>query len=186
MFNSQEIRKNWAVESFRYSLWQARKDVLLSKIWDDIPNLKNLKNFGDVPSDISKQRRFLGIREIPVDKITGTVGRQDDFDGRFRPLKNHLRDRWINIALSFQDAGWPPIDVFKVGEEYFVLDGHHRTSYARNLGMVFMEANVWEVIQEPVQNEMPDVSPPIKFVPQPTYVSGVLAQESACCRCGQI
>lgn len=183
MFNSQEIRKNWAIESFRYSLWQARKDALLSKILGD---KSNLKNFGDVSAGTSKQRRSLGIMEIQVDKITGTVGRQDDFDGRFRPLKNHLRDRWINIALSFQDAGWPPIDVFKVGEEYFVLDGHHRTSYARNLGMAFMEANVWEFIQEPVPDEIPDVAPPIKFVPQPAYASGILAQESVCCRCGQI
>ncbi|MCA9952103.1 MAG: hypothetical protein KDE48_20775 [Anaerolineales bacterium] len=180
MLNSQEIRKNWAIESFRYSLWQARKDALLSKIWRDIPNLKN---FGEVPVDLSKQRRSLGTREIPVDKITGTVGRQDDFDGRFRPLKNHLRDRWINIALSFQDAGWPPIDVFKVGEEYFVLDGHHRTSYARNLGMAFMEANVWEVVPESPAASVPTTNAAKKLSAKPEPVKGIVIYDSIECCC---
>ena len=180
MFNSQEIRKHGAIETFNYSLWKARKDALLSKVWGELPTLKS---FGDVSTDISQQRRSLGIREIPTEKITGTVGRQDDFDGRFRPLKNHLRDRWVSIAVSFQDAGWPPIDVFKVGEEYFVLDGHHRTSYARQVGMAFMEANVWEMVQEPAPKQIQNNSAPIKFLPQPTPASGTLAQESMCCCC---
>jgi hypothetical protein len=181
MFNSQKINKYGAVESFNSFLWKARKDALLSKIWGEVPCLKR---FDDIRADKTRPKRSLGIREIPIDNITGTVGRQDDFDGRFRPLKTHLRERWVNIAVSFRDAGWPPIDVFKVGEEYFVFDGHHRTSNARNLGMAFMEANVWEVVQEPAKDKMQDVPPPIKFAPQPAPCSSVLAPESRYCCCG--
>ncbi len=181
MFNSQEIKKHGAIESFRYALWQARKEALLSKVWGEAPNLKS---FNNITGQITPQRRSLGIREIPIDKITGTVGRQGDFDGRFRPLKNHLRDRWVSIAVGFQDAGWPPIDVFKVGEEYFVLDGHHRTSYARQAGMAFMEANVWEMVQESANGRVRDVLPPIKFAPKPAPNATALAQESLCCCCG--
>lgn len=180
MFNSQEIKKHGAIESFRYARWQARKEAFLSKVWGKAPCLKS---FGDIPEGITAQRRSLGVREIPIEKITGTVGRQDDFDGRFRPLKNHLRERWVNIAVSFQDAGWPPIDVFKVGDEYFVLDGHHRTSYARQAGIAFMEANVWEMVQKPANGQVREALPSIKFVPKPAPVSAALAQESLCC-CG--
>ena len=38
----------------------------------------------------------------------------------------------------------------KVGDEYFVLDGHHRTSFARSEGIAFIDANVWEIEQKPV------------------------------------
>ncbi|MBE2223893.1 MAG: hypothetical protein IAF02_20300 [Anaerolineae bacterium] len=181
MFSSHEIKKHNAIESFRYSRWQARKEALLSKVWGKVPCLKS---FGDISGQITPQRRSLGVREIPVEKITGTVGRQDDFDGRFRPLKNHLRERWVNIAVNFQDAGWPPIDVFKVGEEYFVLDGHHRTSYARQVGMAFMEANVWEMVQEPASSQVRDVPPPIKYAPKPIPVSTAVVPDSLCCCCG--
>lgn len=180
MFNSQQINKHSAIESFKQSLWKARKDVLLSKVFGESPSLKLLE---EVSANWSQQRHSLGIKEIPVEKITGTVGRQDDFDCYFRPLKKHLRDRWVSIAVHFRDAGWPPIEVFKVGDDYFVLDGHHRTSYARNMGMMFLEAEVWEVVQEPAKNMMPDVPAPTKFVPQPAPVSGIVVHESYCCCC---
>jgi hypothetical protein len=180
MLNSQQINKHSAIESFRYSLWKARKDALLSKVFGNTPCLKS---FNDISVNKFQPRRSLGVREIPVEKITGTVGRQDDFDGRFRPLKNHLRERWVNIAVGFQDAGWPPIEVYKVGDDYFVLDGHHRTSYARNTGMAFLEAEVWEIVQEPANNKVPDVPVSTKFIAQPAPVSGIIVHESIGCRC---
>jgi nucleotide-binding universal stress UspA family protein len=41
-------------------------------------------------------------------------------------------------------AGWPPIDVYKVGEVYFVVDGNHRVSIARQEGFKSIEAMVTE------------------------------------------
>jgi ParB-like chromosome segregation protein Spo0J len=40
--------------------------------------------------------------------------------------------------------GFPPIEVYKVGNDYFILDGHHRASVARYLGNRFIEAYVTE------------------------------------------
>ncbi|MBI5106700.1 MAG: chromosome partitioning protein ParB, partial [Solirubrobacterales bacterium] len=40
----------------------------------------------------------------------------------------------------------PPIDLYKVGEAYFVRDGHHRVSVARALGENDINARVTEVV----------------------------------------
>jgi hypothetical protein len=39
----------------------------------------------------------------------------------------------------------PPIDVYQVGDSYFVIDGHHRVSTARRLGRETIEARVVQV-----------------------------------------
>ncbi len=88
-------------------------------------------------------RKLLPIQDIPIEKIVGSVNRHDDFDYKFRPLKENARDRWIDIHL-FLEEGWPPILVHKIGSEYFVEDGHHRLSVAQELGMQFILAKVWE------------------------------------------
>jgi hypothetical protein len=89
-------------------------------------------------------RKSVGLKDIPVSEIIGTLYRHSDFDHRFRPLKKNLLDRWVNIYLLQQREGWPPILVHKVGSHFYVEDGHHRVSVARALGMVFIQANVWE------------------------------------------
>jgi nucleotide-binding universal stress UspA family protein len=53
--------------------------------------------------------------------------------------------------------GLPPIDVFKVGEAYFVIDGNHRVSVARQMGATHIQANVTEIeTRVPLS---PDVQP---------------------------
>ena len=89
-------------------------------------------------------RKSIGLQDIPVSEVIGTLYRHSDFDHKFRPLKKNLRDRWINIYLLQQREGWPPILVHKVGDHFYVEDGHHRVSVARALGMVYIQANVWE------------------------------------------
>jgi hypothetical protein len=98
-----------------------------------------------LPAQVST-RRYRGIREIPVGKITGSVDRSQDFDRDFRPLKKHLRDRWVGMYLLAEQGNWPPIRVYKIGERYYVEDGHHRVSVARAQGMVSIPAEVWEYI----------------------------------------
>jgi len=89
-------------------------------------------------------RKSIGAKDIPVTEIIGTLYRHSDFDHRFRPLKKNLRERWINIYLLQEKDGWPPILVHKVGDYYYVEDGHHRVSVARALGIAFIQAKVWE------------------------------------------
>ena len=57
--------------------------------------------------------------------------RRRDFDRRFRPTSARVRERWEQLALAQrQGASMPPIDVYRVGDLYFVQDGHHRVSIA--------------------------------------------------------
>ena len=141
MFNKQ-----LANEAFNQIHWKAQRDSLLAKV---LRKSSTLKCFATVKNGQTLQKRLLNVMEIPTEKIVGTVERIDDFDGRFRPLKKHLRDRWVSVAIRADGAGWPPIEVFKVGEEYFVIDGHHRTSYALSHGMAFIDARVWEIQHAP-------------------------------------
>ncbi|MBN1449888.1 MAG: hypothetical protein JW963_02650 [Anaerolineales bacterium] len=100
-------------------------------------------------SRASVNKKFVGVQEIPVDKIVGTIGREGDFDNRFRPLHKHLRDRWVDVFLSLSTEAWSPIRAHKVGEQYFVEDGHHRTSVARAVGMAYIQAEIWEYSTQP-------------------------------------
>ncbi len=96
-------------------------------------------------------RKLIGAKEIPVANIVGTFGRQSDFDHEFRPRKRHMNDRWVNTYLGLEHDGWSSILVHKVGEDYYVEDGHHRVSVARSLGMASIEAKIWEYSTEPAK-----------------------------------
>ena len=89
---------------------------------------------------------YRGLRAIRLDRIVGSVGRYRDFDRAFLPTQTHTRQRWQRVDrahLSFVDL--PPIQVYQVGEVYFVRDGNHRISVARQHGVEFIDAEVIEV-----------------------------------------
>jgi hypothetical protein len=91
-------------------------------------------------------QRDLGLQVVPLDAIVGTVDRAVDFDRGFRPTSTRLRSRWERIA-SAQRRGeaLPPVSLYKVGDLYFVRDGHHRVSVAKSLGRTDIDAYVIEV-----------------------------------------
>lgn len=128
------------------------------RIWANLTGKNNrLAVFPEEAPEKSPNRRYLGITEIPLDGIRGTLNRQHDFDQEFRPLKSYLRDRWVNAYLAFENGGWPPILVHQVGETYYVEDGHHRVSVARFLGLAYLPAKVWEYPRtgKEIQRERP-------------------------------
>jgi nucleotide-binding universal stress UspA family protein len=93
-------------------------------------------------------RASRGVREIPVAAIVGTVGRCTDFTRSFLPRKGSDEQRWANLLTFVQQNSLdalPPIEVYQIGAAYFVQDGHHRVSIARQLGVEFMSAHVIEV-----------------------------------------
>jgi len=95
-----------------------------------------------------RARADRGVREIPVKAIVGSVGRYTDFTRTFLPLRPEDQERWARVKVAIEDpvgAGMPPIEVYKVGDAYFVLDGNHRVSIARQEGFEFIEAHVIEV-----------------------------------------
>jgi hypothetical protein len=91
--------------------------------------------------------RYLGLRVIPLDAIVGSVDRTHDFDRHFRPTSTRVRERWQRLAVA-QRRGEPvpPIDVYKIGDLYFVEDGHHRVSVAHALGLATIEAYATEIV----------------------------------------
>jgi nucleotide-binding universal stress UspA family protein len=89
-----------------------------------------------------------GVQNIPVSAIVGSVGRYTDFTRTFLPKNPKDEERWARIMALVTDpagGGLPPIEVVKVGDAYFVQDGHHRVSVARALGADRIEAYVNEI-----------------------------------------
>ncbi|HEX3833961.1 MAG TPA: hypothetical protein VHW04_18420 [Solirubrobacteraceae bacterium] len=87
-----------------------------------------------------------GVEVVALDTIVGSVDRERDFDRSFRPTSGRVRSRWENIAAAMRRGEpLPPVDLLRIGEIYFVRDGHNRVSVARALGRRDIEAYVTEV-----------------------------------------
>jgi ParB/Sulfiredoxin domain len=91
------------------------------------------------------RRRHLGVRAIEVRRIIGTDSRGSDFDREFRALRPDVRERRRRVAEAFADGDFPPITVEKLGDAYFVVDGHHRVAVARQRGVTEIDAVVTEL-----------------------------------------
>jgi len=122
----------------------SRKDNRLLS-FDKIAKRLNLKN-----------QRYLGIKAVPTEAIVGSVDRYRDFDRHFLPKKNHLEKRWTSIYEAYyKDINLPLVKLYKVGKIYFVIDGHHRVSVARKMGVKYIDAEVIEFLTKfPVTREM--------------------------------
>lgn len=88
---------------------------------------------------------YRGLRTVPVEQIAGSLNRYHEFDRVFLPASDSLAERWQSVNRAFyQDISLPPVVLYKVGQVYFVVDGHHRVSVAREQGQLFIEAEVRE------------------------------------------
>ena len=105
------------------------------------PNLVELDELGRRCCRFSA-RAPIGLRAIPIDAITGTIGRCCDFDRCFNPTRPHLRHAVDAVHDAFPDGAVPPIDVFKLDDDYFVQDGHKRLAAALAAGAEFVDADV--------------------------------------------
>ena len=78
-----------------------------------------------------------------VARIVGSDGKSGCFDGGFMPLRGVSRERWERIDRAFRlGQELPPVSLHKLGEGYFVQDGHHRVSVARFHGVEWIDAEV--------------------------------------------
>lgn len=88
---------------------------------------------------------YRGVHTVPIAQIVGSVDRYRDFDRAFLPRQDFMAERWQKVTRAwYQDISLPPILLYKVGEVYFVVDGHHRVSVAREKGQEAIEAEVRE------------------------------------------
>jgi len=115
----------------------------------------NLLPFDEVMQHLPlRGTHYVGTMQIETDKIIGSVNRYQDFDRVFLPRQRNTRSRWESVnSAYFKDIVLPPIEVYKVSDVYFVRDGHHRVSVARERGQVFMDAYVIEIQTKAELNE---------------------------------
>ncbi|CAN5639620.1 MAG: hypothetical protein M3494_10020 [Actinomycetota bacterium] len=111
------------------------------------PASNKLLSFDEVRSALGAvERVYLGMRTVAVADIVGSVGRHRDFDRAFLPSKGELGERWKKIDRLMQKAEeLPPVSLFKIGDAYFVNDGNHRVSVARQQGVEMLDAEVIEL-----------------------------------------
>jgi hypothetical protein len=101
---------------------------------------------------------YRGVQTVPLRQIVGSVNRYTEFDRAFLPLQTHTAKRWQRVNRAwYEDVSLPPILLYQVGEVYFVVDGNHRVSVAREQGQEFIDAEVRECqVKVPVT---PDLKP---------------------------
>ncbi|MCP4419748.1 MAG: universal stress protein, partial [Chloroflexi bacterium] len=133
-----------AVEQFRSARLHAKLEqiraVLTGKSAD-------LLSYEEVRKKIhAKETNKRELKDIPLNAIVGSVGRYKDFTRRFFPLVEGDQYRWARVrTLTESMEGLPPIEVYQIGEVYFVRDGNHRVSVARELELTHLEAYVTQV-----------------------------------------
>ena len=105
-----------------------------------------LLSFDDLRRELAaNNRRPRGTRDVEVDEIVGSVGRWEDFDRSFLPASASVRHKWKRIDRAFQRGeDLPPVELYEIGDSYFVVDGHHRVSVARFHDVPTVEATVAE------------------------------------------
>lgn len=123
-------------KAFEQALGRAQRGKVKELLTGSQRRLRRLEGYH------SSDRR-LGLVDVPIDQIRGTDGRQDDFDADFNPLRQESRDQWVSVFNAlYRGVPLSPIQLVKVGDVYYVRDGHHRISVARAMGMRTVEAEV--------------------------------------------
>ncbi|TAK11876.1 MAG: universal stress protein [Anaerolineae bacterium] len=142
MSDFQEGSLGRAVQDFREARRKAAVQTLMGRLTGRQQKLLSFDEIGESLRLGSPYRRYLD--DIPLDSIVGSVGRYVDFTRDFLPLHDSDQGRWAQVRVAFEQKGLPPIEVYKIGDAYFVQDGNHRVSIARQLGATHIEAYVSE------------------------------------------
>ena len=135
-----------AVQDFQSAHLRGKLQGVLARITG---RSNQLLSYEEIADKLKLQGRSdKGIQAIPVDAIIGSVGRYTDFTRTFLPRRAEDQQRWANVKAATLDPlgqGWDPVEVYKVSEVYFVLDGNHRVSIARQEGWKTIQAHVIEI-----------------------------------------
>src|SRR5688572_20795950 len=124
---------------------RARLRAVVARIRRDHVSNK-LLSFDDKRREFAaNNRRQRGTRVVEMDQIVGSVGRWRDFDRSFLPARASVGHKWKRIDRAFQRGeDLPPVELYEIGDDYFVVDGHHRVSVARYHDVPTLEASVAE------------------------------------------
>ncbi len=136
--NNPLAQRRALVQMFNRATSQAKRRRFVARFTGRSTQLQTLHLQGK-----RAEGQILGVQIVSLDKIVGSEGRSHDFDNQFWPLREHNRDRWVNIAQVMNSKkGLPPVQLIHTKAGYFVRDGHHRLSVARAVGQAAIEAEV--------------------------------------------
>jgi len=134
-----------ALRDFQY----ARKQAVMQQILSRLRGKEGeLLCFDEVRQQLRSTGTTIkhGLQEIPLEKIVGSVARYDDFTRSFLPKRDADEERWVEVKAAVNDmVGMSPIEIYQVGDAYFVQDGNHRVSIARRLNTKTISAYVTEI-----------------------------------------
>ena len=126
----------------------------LKVLWNQHHEISEAKNF---KKHQIKEKAFdakkRGTRIVPLKQIVGSVGRYHDFDRKFR-LKRHISTDRLEHVKELMQGGvsLPPVRLYQIKDEYYVLDGNHRVSAAKKLGYRYIEARIVEFLPAHTHN----------------------------------
>ncbi len=102
----------------------------------DLIESKALNYMGKFENIQKKEKAFdskdRGLQTVPIKQIIGSVGRYQDFDEHFQFKSNAPSERFKSILDAMRTGKvLPPVKLYQIKDEYYVLDGNHRVSAAK-------------------------------------------------------
>ena len=156
MAHHENLVYQGALRDFKDARRRAAIQDLKARLTGESDNLLNYDEVARLLHAEGTTRR--GLQEVPLDAIIGSVGRYGDFTRTFLPRRDSDQDRWAKIKVrALYEGGFPPVELYKIGDAYFVLDGNHRISVLRQHGATTVQAYVTEVATK--VSLLPDDSP---------------------------
>jgi len=134
-------------EQARSDFQRARFKAFINRVWSTLSGQPTtLLSYDEIKEKLRIGGPiYRGVQTVPVDQIAGSLNRYHEFDRVFLPASDKLAVRWQSVNRAFyQEISLPPVVLYKVGQVYFVVDGHHRVSVARGQGQIYIEAEVRE------------------------------------------
>ncbi len=107
-----------------------------------------IKNFSENQKrEEAYEKRTLGVKSVPLSKIVGSVGRYRDFNQQFRFKQKRPSARFQSVLNALKEnVQLPPVILYQIKNEYYVLDGNHRVAAAKKIGYEFIDAQITEFL----------------------------------------
>lgn len=133
-----------ANQDYERAIWKSLWRMMITWLTGDT---NELLPFDEVKGRLpARGQHYIGLRQVQIDRIVGSMGRYRDFDRAFLPKQQRTRDRWVSIDKAhLTEVPLPPVELYQMGEIYFVKDGNHRVSVARERGQEFIDASITEI-----------------------------------------
>ena len=147
-------------EQARADFQRARFKAFIHRVWGALSGQPStLLSYDEIKEKLHVGGPiYRGVKTVRVDQIAGSLNRYHEFDRAFLPASDSLAPRWTSVNRAFyEEISLPPVVLYKVGQVYFVVDGHHRVSVAREQGQIYIEAEVRECATR--VNITPDIKP---------------------------